>query len=102
MKKKKLVRVCPQCGSKEISFRGMISSKALSPNYVCLTCGFQGPLFPQINEMEAKNIPDRPRNFVSSRLPIFATKYEKHKKTKLVAIIGFIIMIFLLLLLLLF
>lgn len=102
MRKKELIRICPKCGSKEVTVRGMISRHAYSQNYICLTCGFQSPLFPKVSREEAEKLLDKPRKFVPSRLPIFADKYEKPGKSKLAIIIGFIIMIFLLLLLLLF
>jgi predicted RNA-binding Zn-ribbon protein involved in translation (DUF1610 family) len=92
MGKEKLVRICPQCQSKEVSFRGMISRQALSPNYVCLTCGFQGPLFPQIKEEDAKKLPEQTRNFVQSQLP----PVSKVSKWVAITMIAIIILVFIL------
>ena len=102
MVRERFVKICPKCGSKEVANRGMISRTALSPDYVCQSCGFQGPLFPEIKAEEAKKIPDKPRDFTPSQLPVFADKSEKPRKSKSAAIIGFVIMIFVLLSLLFF
>jgi predicted RNA-binding Zn-ribbon protein involved in translation (DUF1610 family) len=96
-KKVDFIKVCPKCGSKKVTQRGMISRKAYSQNYVCLSCGFQSPLFPEISRREAKKLPDKPQKFISSRLPIFADSSKKNP-----TLIAVIIMIFILLLLLLY
>ena len=102
MVKDRWVKVCPKCGSKEITNRGMISSRALSPNYVCQSCGHQSPLFPEIKAEEAKAIPDMPRKFTPSQLPIFANKSEKPGRSKPLVIISFLAVVTMLLLLLFF
>ncbi|MBD3389206.1 MAG: hypothetical protein GF416_08935 [Candidatus Altiarchaeales archaeon] len=66
------VKVCPMCGSKEVTSRGMISRRALSPNFICKSCGFQSPLFPELPLEEAGKIPDQPSVLVPSRAPIAA------------------------------
>ena len=73
------IRICPQCKSKEVTHRGMISREAYSNNWVCLTCGFQGPLFPEINKKEADKLPEQKRNFITTGLPIFADNLRDKK-----------------------
>jgi predicted RNA-binding Zn-ribbon protein involved in translation (DUF1610 family) len=96
------VKVCPKCGSKKVTQRGMVSRNAYSQNYVCLACGFQSPLFPEISREEAKILPDKKQKFISSRLPIFADNYKKSNLQRNSAALAVIIMIFILLLLLLY
>ncbi|MBI2675219.1 MAG: hypothetical protein HYX24_02080 [Candidatus Aenigmarchaeota archaeon] len=100
MKRERWIRICPQCDSKEVTNRGMISRDALSPNYVCLTCGFQGPLFPEVSPKEAKKLEEKPRKFIPSRLPVLAEKYEKPNRPAVAILIGFLVMLVALLLLL--
>jgi len=103
--KKSWVKICPQCKSKNVDQRGMISSKAYSNNYVCLTCGFQSPMFPEISPEDAMKLPDKPKKFMPSRLPIFADKLKRTKselnKDKIIAIISLIITTLLIVLLIL-
>lgn len=78
--KQKWILICPKCGSKEVSERGMIGRNAYSNTKVCLTCGFQSPLFPEITLEEAKKVPDKPRNFNPSYLPAFSENYKNRPK----------------------
>ena len=71
------VKICPRCNSREIEPRGMISKEAYSSDWVCMSCGFQGPTFPEIDYREAKKLPIKRIKFVPSQMPIFADKkYE--------------------------
>jgi predicted RNA-binding Zn-ribbon protein involved in translation (DUF1610 family) len=77
MKKEDIwVKVCPKCHSLEVTSRGALSEKALSPNFVCQTCGFQSAVFPEIKLEDAQKLPEQPRKFVPSRMPI-ATDYAR-------------------------
>jgi len=64
------IKVCPKCHSKEVTSRGAISEDALSPNFVCQSCGFQSAVFPEIKLEDAEKLPDQPRIFVPSRMPV--------------------------------
>jgi hypothetical protein len=78
MKKEDIwIKVCPECHSKEVTSRGAISRDALSPNFVCLTCGFQSAVFPEIKLEDAEHLPEQPRNYVPSRMPIFADQHRR-------------------------
>ena len=47
------VRVCPECGSTDISpitMTGYISQ----PTYVCNNCGFQSTIFPEVDMADLK------------------------------------------------
>jgi hypothetical protein len=76
--KENYVMICPKCKSKEVTDRGIMgvgmgSDKyAYSRNHVCLTCGYQSPIFPEVLVGEADKLEDQPKNFNPSRLPIFA------------------------------
>ncbi|GEM_PF-2112147 len=95
------VRICPKCKSTQVSQKGMISDKAYSNAYVCLTCGFQGPIFPEIETNEANRLPEQKKNFVESRLPIMSDgarvflKFKEYKWYVLafIMLIGVIILI---------
>lgn len=87
------VRICPRCKSTEVTCRGAITKEMVSPNWVCLTCGFQGPLFPEVNIKDAKKLPGQSTNFVVSRLPI---TYEPFGKILSAILLGITLMIFLL------
>jgi predicted RNA-binding Zn-ribbon protein involved in translation (DUF1610 family) len=71
-KEEPYIKFCPKCNSKEVTHRGMIGTKSYSNAYVCLSCGFQSPLFPELPLHEAKNLPDKPKEFIPSRLPVFS------------------------------
>ncbi len=91
-RKKNYIKIFPRCGSRKIDHRGMISRKAYSNAYVCLSCGFQSPLFPEISEENAKTITtEQPQNFVQSRLPIFSdyARGFSFKKIFFVHFLGF-------------
>jgi hypothetical protein len=83
----------------------MIGRDAYSNLHVCQTCGFQGPLFPEVPAEVAAKLPDKPINFNPSSMPIFATpppnKDElKRMRTRFAIVMGgliFVIIIFLLL-----
>lgn len=94
------VKVCPECGSKDVTPRGAISRSGYSPNYICQQCGFQSPLFPEVSPREAKKIRASRKNFVPAQMPIFAPKYGKPRKTKAAVIVGVVLLILLMLLLL--
>ncbi|MBN1157315.1 hypothetical protein JXA85_06850 [Candidatus Woesearchaeota archaeon] len=79
MKKRTWIRLCPKCMSKKVDRRGMISEKAYSNNWVCLSCGYQSPLFPEVQMDEAGKYPPQPKRFMSSRLPIFADGAPRRK-----------------------
>ena len=92
--KKGWVNVCPKCESREVT-----AAANSSPNYVCLTCGFQG-VFTEISKEEAKKLPNKPIKFKPSGLPILANKYKENHKWPV--IFGLAIITFLLVLLILF
>lgn len=90
--------ICPNCGSKEVSERGMIGRDAYSNTKVCLTCGFQSPLFPEITSDDAKKLPDKPKKFNPSYLPIFSDRYEKKRNVKFFRILVYGVIIWLVIL----
>lgn len=75
--------ICPKCGSKDVTERGMIGKEAYSKNLVCLTCGFQSPIFPEVNANIVKKFPDKQRNFITTNLPIFVDRKNIPKWLKL-------------------
>jgi len=79
------VKVCPKCHSADVTSRGAISNKALSPNWVCQNCGFVGGSFPEFLLDDAKKItlPDdkSERRFIPSRMPLFADYPKKPSET---------------------
>ncbi|MBW2990768.1 hypothetical protein KY348_03620 [Candidatus Woesearchaeota archaeon] len=88
------VKICPKCKSKKVKSRGMVGFgrwQALSPNFVCQTCGFQGPLFPEIPPEEAAKLPDQPINFNPSFQPTFADRGPFSKKARIIMLIIVII-----------
>ena len=99
--KERYVRICPMCKSKHVTERGAIGKAYINSN-VCLSCGFQSSLFPEVTRDEAKEIPDRPKRFVVSRLPILCDNSIFHRKDMSdITVISFLIMIILLVMLLL-
>jgi hypothetical protein len=100
------IRICPQCKSNNVTQRGIIGKGVYSNNYVCLTCGFQSPIFPEIDAKDAKKLPDGRKNFTPSILPIFAGRLigtkEETKKYKIMTIISLTIAIIVLIFLILF
>lgn len=94
-------RICPKCKSTEVTQRGAISSKAYSNAYVCLTCGFQGPIFPEIETAEANKLPKQKKNFMPSRLPIMSDgarvfltfKEYKWYLLAVILLIGFVLIV---------
>lgn len=95
-KKETWVRVCPRCKSTEVTCRGAITKEMVSPNWVCLTCGFQSPVFPEVSVDDAKKLPGQSANFVVSRLPITSEPFSKPVSAIL---LGVLFVIFILLLL---
>jgi len=82
MKKEDIwIKVCPECHSKEVTSRGAISGRALSPNFVCQTCGFQSAIFPEIKLEDAEHLPNQPRNYVPSKMPFFADQHARQGPT---------------------
>jgi hypothetical protein len=58
------VKVCPKCGSKDVEGVGALGiADAFSNLNFCKTCGFQGPLFPEISPEEAEKIKTEPPRF---------------------------------------
>ena len=52
------VRICPKCGSEnnKVDFTNPKSAVGMSQtNYLCLDCGFSGPIFPEIEANRAKD-----------------------------------------------
>ena len=85
------IRICPKCQSKEVTQRGMISGRVYNQDYVCQSCGFQGPLFPEVKRSAAKKLPDKPRDgVVPSQMPIFPIdRYvspERARRFKMISI----------------
>jgi len=60
-KKEILVRVCPKCGSKNVDID--VGTYNIAPFYVCKSCGFGSPLFPEISMKEARKLKERPINY---------------------------------------
>ena len=99
------VRICPQCGSTNVTSRGAISREAVSPNLFCKSCGFQGVLFPEapIENLKKLKAEDKGNNFSPSQSALFiksptVAQISKHRKR--IAIFGGVILILVLLLLL--
>jgi len=76
----KYIRICPKCKSAEVTHRGMISGEAHSNSFVCLSCGFQGPMFPEVSQKIAKKLPKREIKFNNSYMPVFSDKAKLTKK----------------------
>lgn len=47
------VKVCPECGSMDVSPRTM-TGYISQPTYVCNRCGFQSTVFPEVDMDELK------------------------------------------------
>ncbi len=69
-KSERWVKVCPNCGSKDVTVRGMIGRQAFSNVNYCKSCGFQSPLFPEVRPEEAKSIEYKKPKFNPSQAPI--------------------------------
>jgi hypothetical protein len=100
------VPICPKCKSRNVKDRGMIGRDAYSNLHVCQTCGFQGPIFPEIPMEDAAKLPEQPINFNPSNMPIFADKIldkkleNKTLKIRIAIFLGGLITVIILLLLL--
>lgn len=79
--------------SKEVDLR--VIGDATSQNWVCLTCGFESPLFPEVDIKGAKRLPDKPVNFAASRTPPVAG-FGKSESALLLGIIITTLLAFLL------
>ena len=55
--KEKFVRVCPKCESKNVDIDPVIGN--IAPFYICKSCGFGGPLFPEVSLKESKKIEEK-------------------------------------------
>ena len=66
-KKEVLVRICPKCGSRNVE-RGA-GGRAMSPYYVCKSCGFAGTLFPEIRLKDAKKMEETAAKYSSLLAP---------------------------------
>ncbi len=95
---KKWIRICPRCGSHEVKHRGMISEEAYSNTFVCLTCGYHSPIFPEV-EMEPDDLKVFPKNFIASRTPPLVDAAQNRWRT--LGVIGAVILIVLVILLIL-
>jgi len=80
----KSVRVCPKCGSRDVTYILSGSKRVYGGNgicsSICLTCGFRSNTFPETPLKEALKISLKPRKFDSSGLPISIEKPSKPKK----------------------
>lgn len=100
-KKQRWIRVCPNCGSRDVTARSMIIKRAYSNVNYCKSCGFQCPLFPEVTEEEAEKIPFRPRRFNPSQAPVFlpaerSGRYKAIRYSLLIAMIAFYMLLLLL------
>lgn len=72
------VRICPKCKSTKVKSRGMIFGRAFSQNFVCLSCGFQGSIFPEVKLEELNKYNptpgQEPVDINPSTQPIFADR----------------------------
>jgi predicted RNA-binding Zn-ribbon protein involved in translation (DUF1610 family) len=90
-KSEKLVKICPNCGSTDVSVRGMISERAFSNVNFCKSCGFHSVFFPEVPLEKAKKTPWKPPNFVPSQAPIMPQqKWTIKDIKKPLGLIGFI------------
>jgi predicted RNA-binding Zn-ribbon protein involved in translation (DUF1610 family) len=100
-KTERWVKVCSNCGSTNVSDRGMISREAYSNVNFCKSCGFQSVLFPEIPWEEAKKISYKPPKFNPSQAPIMPqqrwTINDIKKPGSIIGFILFLIIIFFLL-----
>lgn len=69
-KPERWIKVCPNCGSDDVTARGMISSRAFSNVNYCKSCGFQSPLFPEVRPEEAKKTGYKKPRFNPSQAPV--------------------------------
>jgi predicted RNA-binding Zn-ribbon protein involved in translation (DUF1610 family) len=92
MSKERYVSICPKCKSKEVTKKGAVSENSYSNNYICMTCGYQSPIFPEIPAKQADRLPDQPRHFSSFFLPIFVDSDIHLSPRKLMCIIGLILL----------
>lgn len=81
------VRICPRCRSREVELR--VIGDATSQTWACLSCGFQSPAFPEISLDDAKKLPERPVNFVQSRMPVSSGGIDKGVALALLLVILF-------------
>jgi predicted RNA-binding Zn-ribbon protein involved in translation (DUF1610 family) len=59
--KERFIRVCPRCGSKNIDIdTGVVG---IAPFYICKSCGFGSPLFPEVSQTEAETVEEKPINY---------------------------------------
>lgn len=99
--KENWTRICPRCKSREVKERGMIS-KIYSNDWVCLTCGWQGPTFPEIRKRYAEELPEQKKQFIRIEPLIIAEKMgndntdnkSQNKRSVEVVLILFLIIIF--------
>lgn len=73
------VKVCPRCHSTDVTSRGAISDKALSPNWVCRSCGYQAGTFPEFKEedLEELGAEDKGRKVTPAQNPFFSDTHGK-------------------------
>jgi predicted RNA-binding Zn-ribbon protein involved in translation (DUF1610 family) len=69
-KKERWIKVCPNCGSDDVTTRGMISGRAFSNVNYCKTCGFQSSLFPEVKAEEVKKLAHKKPKFNPAQAPI--------------------------------
>lgn len=62
------VRICPRCKSREVELR--VIGDATGQEWVCLSCGFLSPLFPEVRASDARKLPSGQVNFTQSRMPV--------------------------------
>jgi len=67
LKKEKLVRICPRCGSKNVEKEVLLSNVAQF--YVCRSCGFGGSLFPEVQMKYARKIKETPTKYTTILAP---------------------------------
>jgi ribosomal protein L37E len=67
MTKKQFVKICPRCGSKNVDRD--VATYNIAPYYICKSCGFGSPLFPEISLNEARKLKDKPINYSPTFAP---------------------------------
>ena len=87
------VKVCPNCGSSDVTARGMIGSRTFSNVNFCKSCGFQSVLFPEVTTEEAKKIKYKKPKFNPSQAPIWPRTRFPMWWIKLMSILGLSVII---------
>jgi hypothetical protein len=66
--------ICPKCKSTEVAH-----INAESNSFACLSCGFQGLLFPEIPSKKASKLPKKDINFSPHHIALISQMHPNEK-----------------------